>query len=178
MDYTVPLLWIHLSAIVTWVGLWFNTLFVFNSVSQFVSGPARANFIEVYRKRYMTITWAAIAVFIVTGTILMETNENYPGLGHFFDNSWATLVFLKHIVVILMLVVSFILIYDILPRLKNAIVAMDKAAEERSTRWEKLAVVTLAVLGLAVLLIIVTAAEQPTPDETATWFGFLNLNCL
>ena len=178
MDFTVPLLWIHLSAIVTWVGLWFNTALVFNSLHSFVSESVRANFIEAYRKRYMVITWAAIVVFIITGTILMETNENYPGLGHFFDNSWATLVFLKHIVVILMLAVSFNLVYRILPKLKRAIEAKDKAAEERLTRQEKLAVATMAILGLAVILIIVTAAEQPAPSETAARLGLLTLNSL
>ena len=175
MDYTVPLLWIHLAAIVTWVGLWFNTVFVFNSFRQFISETNEVNFIEAYRRRYLTITWAAIAVFIITGTILMETNDNYPGLGQFFANSWATLVFIKHLTVILMLITSFILLYGILPKLKAAITNKDKATENRLLRSEKLAVAVLAVLGLAVLFIIVTAAELPAPDETAAWFSLGNL---
>ncbi|APV43447.1 Copper resistance protein D [Dehalogenimonas formicexedens] len=173
MDITVPLLWIHLSAIVTWVGLWFNTLFVFNSLRQFVSDSARASFISTLRKRYLTITWAAIAIFIVSGTILMETNENYPGLGHFFDNSWATLVFLKHIIVIVMLAVSFTLLYGILPRMGAAIAGRDRLVEERLLRREKLAVAALAILGLAVLLIIVTVTELPEPGETVAVVGCL-----
>ncbi|PPD58155.1 CopD family protein [Dehalogenimonas etheniformans] len=173
MDYTVPLLWIHLSAIVTWIGLWFNTLLAFNSLRRFVPDSARASFISTLRKRYLTITWAAIAVFIVTGTILMETNENYPGFGHFFDNSWATLVVLKHIIVIIMLAVSFTLLYGILPRMATAIIGGDKLGEERLLRREKLAVAALATLGLAVLLIIVTVAELPESGETAALVGCL-----
>jgi uncharacterized membrane protein len=163
MDFTVPVLWVHLSAIVTWVGLWFNTVFVFGSLRQYAAEATRGNFIEAYRKRYLTITWAAIAVFIVTGIILMETNENYPGLAHFFSNTWSTLVTIKHVIVILMLIISFTLLYSVLPKLRAAIGAKDEATVTRLMRREKFAVVTLAVLGWAVLLIIITVTELPAP---------------
>jgi len=163
MDFTVPVLWVHLTAIVTWVGLWFNTVFVFGALRQYAAEATRGNFIEAYRKRYLTITWASIAVFIVTGIILMETNENYPGLAHFFSNTWSTLVTLKHVIVILMLIISFTLLYSILPKLRAAIGAKDEATVTRLMQREKFAVATLAILGWAILLIIVTVAELPAP---------------
>ncbi len=173
MDFTVPLLWVHLTAIVTWVGLWFNTLFAFNSFRQYIAEATKSNFIETYRKRYLTITWAAIAVFIVTGVILMETNENYPGLAHFFSNDWSTLVTIKHVIVILMLIISFVLLYSILPKLRAAIIAKDQVAAERLMQREKFAIMSMAVLGLAVLLIIVTVQELPAPDTASAFsLGF------
>ena len=175
MDFAIPVLWIHLAAIVTWVGLWFNTLFVFNSVRQYIDEAAKVKFIETYRKRYLMITWAAIAVFIITGTILMETNENYPGLGHFFASSWATLVFIKHVVVILMLIISLTLLYGTLPKLKDAIAAKDKGLEARLMSRERLAQISLAVLGLAVILIIVMAAELQAPEETTAWLSLVSI---
>jgi hypothetical protein len=175
MDYTIPLLWIHLSAIVTWVGLWFNTVFAFNIFRQHIGEAAKTEFIKAYRKRYLTITWAAIAVFIVTGTVLMETNENYPGLAHFFASDWSTLITIKHLIVIVMLVTSFTLLYGILPRLRAAIMVRDSVLAQRLMRREKFAVVSLAVLGAAVLLIIVTVTELPEPEETAAWLSLAGL---
>jgi uncharacterized membrane protein len=175
MDYTVPLLWIHLVAVVTWVGLWFTTVFAFNIFRQHISEAARAEFIEAFRKRYLAITWAAIAVFIVTGVVLMETDENYPGLAQFFASDWSTLVTIKHLIVIIMLITSFILLYGILPRLRAAIIKGDSASVRKLVRREKFAVVSLAVLGATVLLIIVAVTELPEPEETAAWLSFASL---
>jgi uncharacterized membrane protein len=158
MDISDLWLWIHLAAIVTWVGLWFNTLFVFNSLRKYVADATKADFISAYRKRYLTVTWAAIVVFIITGTILMETNENYPGLAHFFTNSWATLVATKHAIVVLMIAISFTVLYGTLPKLRAAFIARDQQTAERLMQRERLAVVVLCVLGLAVLAFIDVAA--------------------
>ena len=169
MDFTILLLWVHLAAIVTWVGLWFNTVLAFGPLRKYLAESARPDFIEDYRRRYTIITWAAMAVFIVTGSILMLTDENYPGLGQFFESDWATLIFAKHIVIILMITLSLTLLYGILPRLRAALVAGDKPAAERLLKRERFAVVSLALLGLVVLFIIITVMEMHT-DEAAARF--------
>jgi hypothetical protein len=117
----------------------------------------------------------AIAVFIVTGIVLMETNEHYPGLAQFFASDWSTLVTIKHLIVIIMLITSFTLLYGILPRLRAAIINGDSASVRKLVRREKFAVVSLAVLGAAVLLIIVAVTELPEPEETVAWLSFASL---
>ena len=159
MDLNVLLIWVHLAGIVTWVGLWFTTILAVIPLRKHLTGNALAGFIAGYRGRYAAITWSAMAVFIVTGTVLMLNDENYPGLGQFFDSDWATLIFIKHIVVILMIAISLSLLYGILPRLLAATVASDQPSVERLLTRERLAVIGLAVLGLAVLFIIATVGD-------------------
>ena len=167
MDLTVFLLWIHLAAIVTWVGLWFNTLLAFMPLRKHLAESAGPDFVGDYQKHYAIITWSSMAVFIITGTILMLGDENYPGLGKFFESGWATLIFTKHIVVILMIALSMLLLYGILPKLRAALIANDRASADRLWKRERLAVVSLAFLGLAVLFIIMTVMELPGHEETA-----------
>jgi len=159
MDFTILLIWVHLAGIVTWVGLWFITVLALIPLRKHLTGSALANFIEDYRGRYTAITWSAMAIFIVTGTILMLNDENYPGLGQFFDSEWATLIFIKHIVVVLMIGISLILLNGILPRLTAAVAASDQPSVDRLLKREKFAVITLAALGLAVLFIIATVGD-------------------
>jgi len=154
MDNVVFITWLHLAGIVTWVGLWLNTLFAFRPLRKRLNNSMQADFIRDYQHRYSAITWSATGVFIATGTILMLSDENYPGLAQFFDSEWATLIFLKHIVVIGMIILSLSLLYGILPRLRRAMESGDQAAIDRQMRSEGAAVGWLAVLGLAVLFII------------------------
>ncbi len=154
MDFTVVLIWVHLAGVVTWVGLWFTAVLAVVPLRKHLTGTALVDFIGDYRRRYAVITWSAMAVFIVTGTILMLNDENYPGLGQFFDSDWATLIFIKHIVVILMVAISLNLVYGVLPRMLAAIVAGDQPSIDRWLKRERFGVIALAVLGLAVLFII------------------------
>jgi len=154
MDISVLLTWVHLAGIVTWVGLWFTTVFAVIPLRIHLGGSVLTDFIADYRRRYAIITWSAMAVFIVTGTILMLNDENYPGLGQFFDSEWATLIFIKHIVVILMVVISLNLLYGVLPRMLAALAAGDQPLIDRWIKRERSGVIALAILGLAVLFII------------------------
>ncbi len=154
MDITVLLVWVHLAGIVTWVGLWFTTFLAVIPLRKRLNGSVLADFIANSRGRYAIITWTAMAVFIVTGTILMLNDENYPGLGQFFDSDWATLIFIKHIVVILMVIISLNLLYGVLPRMLAALTAADQPLIDRWLKHERFGVIALTILGLAVLFII------------------------
>ena len=158
MDVRTLLTFFHLSAIVTWVGLWTSAAFTFGPLlRRHLAVPALPAFFADYRRRLIAVSWSAIGVFAITGTILMVTDDAYPGLGRFFTSEWSTLIFTKHLVVLAMLGLTVYLLYSVLPRLNAAYSTGDSAAANRLSGQQRAITITLAGLGLLVLLLISTA---------------------
>jgi uncharacterized membrane protein len=53
-------------------------------------------------RRALPLVLISVVLFIATGTWLLVVNDRYAGLGDVFANTWATLMLLKHLAVILL----------------------------------------------------------------------------
>lgn len=158
------LTWLHLIAIVVWVGFFFNSVIFFTPLTKkHVPQAAMADYLTDYLRRARVISLSAIGIFAAVGYVMMISDHEYEGFGVFFANTWMTLIVTKHVIVLAMVVLALYMLYSILPRLVNALTRLantekpDKAASALVAglaRQQQLVVNSLAVLGLVVLLII------------------------
>ena len=98
-------LFFHLVATAVWIGgLIVTTLLVWPEVRQTLQNtPALNTLLQRLRKRFTPFSNLSLAVLIVTGMFQMSLNENYNGMLD-LSNQWSMVIFLKHIVIVLMVI--------------------------------------------------------------------------
>ncbi len=95
--------WLHLLATVTLIGLYLVMAFAVTPAA--IAAPAHAGLVlEAYRraKAPALIGWL---LFIVSGVTLTLIDPQYAGLGR-FDSPWAILMLVKHLLVLVMILLS------------------------------------------------------------------------
>jgi putative copper export protein len=92
----------------------------------------------------------ALLVFIVTGTHLMLTNENYLGLGNFFGNLWSILIIIKHVIVLAFLALGIIAERIYVPQI----------SDEKPEILQRYRLSLYGNLALGVLILLLTSIAQ------------------
>jgi uncharacterized membrane protein len=95
--------WLHLLATVTVIGVYLVMFWAVTPIA--IATPAHGSLVyESYRrtKPLVLISWG---LFIVTGIALMLLNPSYKGIGR-FDNLWSILMLVKHVVVLVVVMLS------------------------------------------------------------------------
>jgi uncharacterized membrane protein len=95
----------------------------------------------------------AVAIFVVTGTYLLVSNPAYRGLGS-FTTTWATLMLIKHLLVIGLVGLGVLIDYLI----RGAAEAQTDADRAADLRWLRLGADGATALGA--LIALTTAAAQ------------------
>jgi len=93
--------WFHALATVVFIGH-FILLAVIYLPALSKNGPA----LSEISKRSRVWMYAALIVFMVTGIYLTFVDPNYLGIGN-FNNLWAILMLVKHILIVAMIVLGF-----------------------------------------------------------------------
>lgn len=106
--FLVPLsLWLHALATIVMVG---HYLFIGLIYLPVFEGRMRANalceLLEQVSTRLRPYFGGSLLIFLATGTYLMLINQEYLGLGHFFENTWSALIVIKHVLVLAFLVLA------------------------------------------------------------------------
>ncbi len=96
----------------------------------------------------------AVVVFGVTGTLLMVTNHAYSGWVGLFLNRWATLILVKHILVVVLVIAAILVEISTVP----AAVDMDASEAERQRALGRVIVAMRAIAALGVAILALTAA--------------------
>ena len=146
-------IWLHAIATVVFIGHFVLLAVVY--IPAFQGQKDNASFEILSRISKLSRTWlyAALAVFIITGTHLMLIDQNYLGLMN-FGNLWGVVMLLKHGVILAMLAIGFW--YNAIQRVGPTLVSSNRAGQafdqfRRYTNW-------MAVLGILGLLL--TAISQ------------------
>jgi hypothetical protein len=99
---------VHLIATALLVGYYLLLAVVFLPVIDDRSGGGSAmRLLGDIHKRWQPILILSVLAFIVTGSVMLLTNEAYQGLGDFFANPWSIWMTSKHVAVIAMIVLGF-----------------------------------------------------------------------
>ena len=145
--------WLHAIATAVFIGHFVLLAVVY--IPAFQGQKDNASFEILSRISKLSRTWlyAALAVFIITGTHLMLIDQNYLGLMN-FGNLWGVVMLLKHGVILAMLAIGFW--YNAIQRVGPTLVSSNRAGQafdqfRRYTNW-------MAVLGILGLLL--TAISQ------------------
>ena len=156
MDWLLLLaLWLHTIALVIAVG-YYGVLgrIIVPALTRTLHGSDLAETLAAVERHALPLVLLAVVLFAITGSYLLVVNPDYQGLGHFFDSTWATLMLVKHGVVIVLVGVGVVI--DWVAR--GLIVARDDAELARDVRRVRLGAELATALG--VLAILLTAAAQ------------------
>jgi len=151
--------WLHFFATVTWVGsLAGISLLVLPSMKRSLDAETQLVFIEALQKRLEPIAWFSMSLLLVTGLFQMSVNPHYDG---FLSTStqWSLAILTKHILGIVMVVVSAIQTWEVIPAIRRAIVRSRKSnntAELDLLRRREVLLLRMN-FGLSLLILLATA---------------------
>lgn len=151
--------WLHLLATVTWVGsLAGVSILVLPALRATLDSQSQLRFIEAMQKRLEPIAWFSMTLLVLTGLFQMSVNPHYDG---FISTStqWSLSILIKHLFGIVMVVVSAIQTWEVIPSIRRAIVKstkMDNAAEIDALR-KKEVLLLRTNFGLSLLILLATA---------------------
>ncbi len=153
--------WLHLLATVTWIGsLVALSLLVKPAASRTLSALDQMAFLEAIQHRLEPAAWFSLSVLVVTGLFQMSVNIHYNGFLSVSDQ-WSIAILIKHILVLLMIVVSAVYTWDILPSLRRLLLLRGKAdpqkladLQRKETRLMRLSLI------LAALILAATAVAR------------------
>jgi uncharacterized membrane protein len=151
--------WLHLFATVTWVGsLAGVSILVLPAMKRSLDTETQLIFIEAMQKRLEPIAWFCMSLLLATGLFQMSVNPHYDG---FLSTStqWSLAILIKHIFGIIMVVVSAIQTWEVIPSIRRAIVRSKKSdnAQEIDSLRKKEVLLLHMNFGLSLLILLATA---------------------
>ncbi len=156
------LYWLHMLATVAWVGsLAAISLLILPAMKRTLEPETQLVFIEALQKRLEPIAWFSISLLIVTGLFQMSVNPHYDG---FLSTStqWSLAILAKHILGIMMVVVSAIQTWEVFPAIRRAILfsKKNKNVEDLDALRQREINLLRINLGLAVMILAATAIAR------------------
>jgi uncharacterized membrane protein len=151
--------WLHMLATVAWVGsLTAIALLVLPAMKRALTPELQLVFLEALQKRLEPIAWFSMSLLVLTGLFQMSVNPHYDG---FLSTStqWSLAILTKHILGILMVVVSAIQTWEVIPAIHRAILLSkksDNGAQIESLRRREVNLLRIN-FGLSVLILAATA---------------------
>ena len=151
--------WLHLFATVTWVGsLAGVSLLVLPAMKRSLDPETQLVFIEAMQKRLEPIAWFSMSLLLATGLFQMSVNPHYDG---FLSTStqWSLAILTKHLLGIIMIVVSAIQTWEVIPAIRRAIVRSKKGknADEIDSLRRREVLLLRTNFGLSLLILLATA---------------------
>jgi len=151
--------WLHLLATVTWVGSLAGISFLILPAMQRSLDPeTQLVFIEAMQKRLEPIAWFSMSLLLVTGLFQMSVNPHYDG---FLSTStqWSLAILTKHLLGIIMVAVSAIQTWEVIPAIRRAILKSKKSrnTEELDVLRRREIFLLRMNFGLSVLILLATA---------------------
>lgn len=154
--------WLHMLATVVWVGsLAAISFLVLPAMKRTLNAETQLIFIEAMQKRLEPIAWFSISLLLVTGMFQMSLNPHYDG---FLATStqWSLAILTKHILGIIMVVVSAIQTWEVIPAIRRGILLSkkyDNAEELDALRRREITLLRIN-FGLSALILAATALAR------------------
>ncbi len=122
--------WLHMLATVSWIGgIVSLSLLVFPAAHKSLKPVDQLAFIEAMQKRLEPLAWFSLGLLIATGLFQLSANSHYNG---FLDTStqWSLAILVKHGLVAVMVVVSAVQTWEVLPAIRRTLMRREKGASE------------------------------------------------
>lgn len=152
--------WLHMLATVAWLGGLAAIAILILPVAKRVLKPSdQLAFIEGIQRRLEPLAWFSLAILIVTGLFQLSINPHYDG---FLSTSgqWSLTILTKHMLVILMIVVSAIQTWEVLPAIRRGLMRIEKGQvdETEVKHLQKRETLLLRLnISLSILILAATA---------------------
>ena len=152
--------WLHMLATVAWLGgLAAIAILVLPAAKRTLQPADQLGFIEAMQRRLEPLAWFSLAILIVTGLFQLSVNPHYDGFLS-TTGQWSLAILSKHILVILMVVVSAIQTWEVLPAIRRGLMRIEKgqADETEVKHLQKRETLLLRLnVGLSILILAATA---------------------
>jgi uncharacterized membrane protein len=150
--------WIHMLVTVIWVGgLATLSLFILPFIQKTLVVEERERILTTIQKRLNPIGWMCLFILTGTGMFQMSEHPSYQGFLS-IDNEWAVAIFIKHIIIVLMVMAMGYLTWIVIPGLQKFTLKQKLGKQvnplevERLRKQEKLILFTNSILALLVLV--------------------------
>jgi uncharacterized membrane protein len=152
------LYWLHMLATVAWVGsLVAISILVLPVSARTLKQPDRIIFITALQKRLEPIAWFSMGLLAVTGLFQMSLNPHYNGFLS-ISSQWSIAMLVKHSLSLIMVVMSAILTWEVLPAIQRTLLQKNKAKEEELAKLNRREIILLRTNILLSLLILLATA--------------------
>ena len=155
--------WLHMLATVAWLGgLAALAILVLPTANRVLKPADQLAFIEGIQRRLEPLAWFCLSILIVTGLFQLSVNPHYNG---FLSTSgqWSLAILTKHSLVVIMIVVSALQTWDVLPAIRRGLLRIEKglADEAEVLRLQKRERLLLRLnIGLSILILAATAVAR------------------
>jgi uncharacterized membrane protein len=111
--------WLHMLATVVWIGALASlTLLVLPAARRSLEAKHYADLIGQIHRRLDPLGWFSLLLLVGTGLIQMSANPSYYGFLA-IDNRWAAAILIKHVLFLVMVVISAVMTWWLLPQLNR-----------------------------------------------------------
>lgn len=150
--------WLHMLATVTWIGsLAAINLLVLPASTRTLKLVDQLSFISALQKRLEPLAWFSIGLLLVTGLFQMSANPHYDGFLN-LSTQWSLAILAKHSLGLIMLVVSAIQTWEVIPAIHRTLMNKENADADVLAKLQKRELILLrANLILSVLILGATA---------------------
>lgn len=122
--------WLHFLATVTWVGS-------VVAISALILPAARHSLrpvdqlalLNAIQKRLEPLAWFCLGLLVTTGLFQLSANPHYNGFLN-ISNQWSIAILVKHALVIVMIVVTAIQTWEVLPAIRRALMRREQLEED------------------------------------------------
>jgi uncharacterized membrane protein len=114
----------------------------------------QVSLMDALQRRLEPLVWFCLGLLIVTGLFQMSVHPNYNGLLA-TGTRWSLALFVKHLMVVLILVVSAVQTWEVMPAIRRALLRPERLNEEQ---WQALARRQRRLLSLNMLLSLLVLA--------------------
>ena len=153
--------WLHMLATVAWIGsLVAISILVLPAARKSLKPFEQLAFLEAMQKRLEPIAWFSMGLLAVTGLFQLSSSPHYDG---FLSTSgqWSIAILVKHSLAAIMVVVSAIQTWEVLPAIRRGLMRAEKADPEELARLQRKETMLLRTnLVLAVLILAATALAR------------------
>lgn len=149
--------WLHFLATVTWIGsLASISLLLLPAASRALKAPDQLALIEAVQRRLEPVAWFSMGLLLVTGLFQLSANPHYDG---FLSTSgrWSLAILTKHSLAVVMVVVSALHTWEVLPAIRRLLMRRSNARPEELALLQRRETFLLR-LNLAVGVLILAMA--------------------
>jgi uncharacterized membrane protein len=151
--------WLHMLATATWVGsLAAIALLILPAMRRALDEETQLVLLEAIQKRLEPIAWFSISLLVLTGLFQMSVNPHYDGFLS-ISTQWSVAILAKHILGMIMIVVSAIQTWEVIPAIRRAILISKKnkgAANLDALRKREINLIRIN-FGISTLILLATA---------------------
>ena len=154
--------WLHFLGTVMWVGsLAAITFLILPAMKRTLDLTTQLALIEAIQKRFEPVTWFSLSLLVLTGLFQMSVNPHYDG---FLSTStqWSLAILAKHILGMIVIAVSAVQTWDVIPAIRRAILVSKKTKNlDQLDSLRRREIMLLQInLFVAILILAATAVAR------------------